>query len=653
VRLPPPSPPSLAPPPGSTAPVAPDLRGRSGALCAARWAALLLGLLALVRPLAAQDLPNPPPNFQVIPAGSLVIPMDNALQNEGALFNLRAYGLASHLLNNDIPLKWAIRTGKAKDGVDFTAMAARIAPDVQPAASVSFSGGPIIIHAAYAAQARARITSWNAAAPTRRVRVFELTQPVTVDVRYDLTFKPRPFVNTTNAAVATGVLDVAGIPYTVGGNAAILGDACFTILLEPHNTTTTAISEIRTFLQSGGNFYAQCASVMAFENQATFGRFLTSGGTTGLTVSNTGNTDTYLQPDLAFSQFIGNITFAPGGSEEDWRLSTGASFQSHAHPHTRANGTYTAATQPYSAMVGKIRSGLGGMVFYLGGHDNRGTTLGELNLQRMMLNAVLTPAERPTICNILVPVPDVTIEKASTSTFYVDSLATYTLTARNIGNGGTVSTLTVTDELPDGLTYVSSAGTGWTFSVSGQTVTAEYTATLAPGAATSFTLTVRAGEAALGTITNQAQIATGGEVNTQNNTATHVATVYGKPRIQLTKVVMPDDPPSPGTLLSYTIGFTNIGNAAATDLITVDPIPSGLLFRVGSGQVTLPSGVTAAVEYSRDGGGTWTYQPTDMGCGAPSGFDACLTHIRWRLLAPLGSTAPSNTGHVLFEALVR
>jgi uncharacterized repeat protein (TIGR01451 family) len=616
------------------------------------WLGILVAV-SLSMPGYAQDLPNPVSNLQLIPAGSLVIPMDNPNQNEGAQFNIRAYGLAVNLLNNDIPLKWAIRAGKAKDGVDFTAMAGRIAPDVQPAVSMSFAGGPIIVHAAYASQARTRITAWNAAAPTRRVRVFEITQDVWVDVRYELTFKPRPFVNSTNANVNTGVLDLAGIPYTVGGNAAILGNGCNTILLEPHNTTTTAIREIRTFLESGGNFYAQCASVAAFENQSTHGRFLTIGGTTGLTVSNTSNTDTYLHPDLGFSQFIGNIDFNPGGSEMDWRLSTGASFQAHAHPHTRANGSYTAATQPYSAMVGKVRQGMGGMVFYLGGHDHRGTTLETLNLQRMMLNAVLTPADRPVVCNILVAVPDLTIEKTSSGMFYVDSLATYSITVNNIGNGPTASTIVVTDHLPTGLTFDSASGAGWSFSHSGQTVTAEYAATLAAGVTTSFTLQVRLSAEALGSVTNQVDVASGGEPNTQNNTATDVTTVYGKPRLSLAKVVGPAGTHPPGTEVTYTLTFVNTGNAEATETTVIDRLPSELWFVVGSEQTALPPGVTAVIEYSSDGGLTWSYHPTPAGCSAPLHLDACLTHVRWRLVAPLGFSEGANTGSVSFSAEIQ
>ena len=90
----------------------------------ANWTLLLLALLT-VGPIAAvqaqsasdPDLPGAQASFETIPAGSLVIPMDNNLQAlNGTPFNLKAYGLLNALLHRNIPVKWAIAAGKAKDG---------------------------------------------------------------------------------------------------------------------------------------------------------------------------------------------------------------------------------------------------------------------------------------------------------------------------------------------------------------------------------------------------------------------------------------------------------------------------------------------------------------------------------------------------------
>lgn len=107
---------------------------------------LLLGFLCLFFTgmgdcYSQNDLPSPSPNIQTITSGSLVIPMDNAMQSVSGYFNLKAYGLVNHLLQNNIPVKWAIKAGKSKDGIDFSADAQRVKPSVQFANWFDFKCG--------------------------------------------------------------------------------------------------------------------------------------------------------------------------------------------------------------------------------------------------------------------------------------------------------------------------------------------------------------------------------------------------------------------------------------------------------------------------------------------------------------------------------
>ena len=129
-----------------------------------------VGLLCLWLPLAAaqntpgqanKDLPPPVPNLVSIPDGSLVIAMDNTNQALVAPFNLRAYGLVNNLLQNGIPVMWAIRAGKVKDDVDFTASAQRLYPSASGVATYNFSGGPFIVHRDFAALAQTRIAAFG------------------------------------------------------------------------------------------------------------------------------------------------------------------------------------------------------------------------------------------------------------------------------------------------------------------------------------------------------------------------------------------------------------------------------------------------------------------------------------------------------------
>jgi len=90
---------------------------------------LTLTLLISLFSVNAQDLPNPAANLQTLPAGSFVIAMDNTNQADGSgKFNLKAYGLIVHLLNYHVKVKWVIKAGKAKDGIDFTATADTLSP---------------------------------------------------------------------------------------------------------------------------------------------------------------------------------------------------------------------------------------------------------------------------------------------------------------------------------------------------------------------------------------------------------------------------------------------------------------------------------------------------------------------------------------------
>ncbi len=72
------------------------------------------------------DLPGPAANVQTLPAGSLIIGMDNTTQATPGYFNLRAYGLAVTLMWSDKRLRWVITAGKAKDGIDITVPATNI-----------------------------------------------------------------------------------------------------------------------------------------------------------------------------------------------------------------------------------------------------------------------------------------------------------------------------------------------------------------------------------------------------------------------------------------------------------------------------------------------------------------------------------------------
>ena len=368
------------------------------------------------------DLPGPTPNLQTLPDGSYIIPMDNVLQTDNVIgsgnFNLAAYGLIVHLLNNNIKIKWVIRAGKAKDGIDFTGNAEQLKPTyVAGAVSRNFIAGPFVIFAADTTGVAALIDSYYTSQTltgNNRPRVFRTSGNVlNVDIRYNLTgFVPKTAILNDGGkqAIHVSYMTACKIPTTnymvsPGGD---LIHRCFTFASEPHNDVTgpvidSTIKTIRKFVEFGGNFLAQCWAIPNYENNP-LGRFQT---TNGITVTNAaiGTNLSYPNPDLSFSQFQGSFNGSLKGSCRNWQISGAPVNNAHQH----ATGTGVDSTN-ITANVSKLKSGIGGLVFYLGNHDfdlvNDG--LVAYNGIRMYMNAMLTPVLLNNWCNIgdsITPLP--------------------------------------------------------------------------------------------------------------------------------------------------------------------------------------------------------------------------------------------------------
>ena len=359
------------------------------------------------------DLPAPTANLQTVPAGSYVIAMDNTLQINGSGdFNLKSYGLLVYLLNNNVPLKWAIKSGKTKDQVDFQGSAELIKPTFSAAATRNYKAGPFIIYASDTTGVSALIDAFyssNSLTGLTRPRVYRLTSAAAaVDIRYDLQgFRPKVAVLTDggNQNIHLAYLTAASIPassYATSAGTDLISN-CFTFASEPHNNNTgtavnNAITAIRDFVNKGGNFLAQCDAVDNYENNI-LGRFQTTGG---LTVSNTGigTTVNYVNPDLSVSQFEGAYNASFGGSFKNWKIIGSAA--NNLHNHVTGTG---ANTDVIGVSVSKHYYAKGGLVIYVGNHSFSTSTLVGINGIRMYMNAFLTPSN--TNCpalNMVLPV---------------------------------------------------------------------------------------------------------------------------------------------------------------------------------------------------------------------------------------------------------
>jgi uncharacterized repeat protein (TIGR01451 family) len=122
---------------------------------------------------------------------------------------------------------------------------------------------------------------------------------------------------------------------------------------------------------------------------------------------------------------------------------------------------------------------------------------------------------------------DLALTKTHTGTFRVGTDGVYLLRVSNIGSAATVGPITVTDTLPNGLTFVLGTGLGWHCSARGQVVTCTNQSRIQPGPDLHNTilLAVHVRNAAVPGVTNTARVSTPGDNNPANDTASDPTTV--------------------------------------------------------------------------------------------------------------------------------
>jgi len=366
---------------------------------------------------SAQAPPNFVPPPENIPAGALIIPMDNVHQGNaaGTTFNLRAYGLANLMLQNNVPVKWAIKPGKAKDDIDFSADVTRISGNAGVAgpANLSFSGGPFVIPVEYDTPTlRNLISTFNSGGVD--VVVYKTNAAAMVDVRYTLTHKPKIAVGPDGGNYGTGVHQTlfqnAGIPNFDSVTDDLIDiNSCYTMATQAHSTSSEFVNLYKQFVIGGGNLLLQCASIRTFENNLS-GHFQTTSH--GYSIFGTGTQDfpsgaavntALIYPDgsMPFNQFIG-ILANQDGAVTEYEYAEGGGPVNDNRVSVKNSGS---DENKYVATVSSLSSGAGSTVFELGGHDYARTDSGaseieRLNGQRMILNTIFVPVSRPMSCGL-------------------------------------------------------------------------------------------------------------------------------------------------------------------------------------------------------------------------------------------------------------
>lgn len=429
-------------------------------------------LLTAIAEAQNADLPNPTAHIQKVPAGTYVIAMDNALQSNPGYFNVKAYGLVVKILNNRKAVCWAIRSGKSKDDVDFSAPARQLFPVASASTPRNFKAGPFLILPRDSNGVAAVISAFNAGlAPADRVNVYQLTSDVMVDIRYVLTQIPRVAIlnDGTNSAIHAKYFSLASIDSVTNWRitaAVNLDDSCYTFASEPHSDKIgPTIDSIRAYVMNGGNFLAQCRAINTYENEIN-GRFQTNNGILIRNV-NTSPNYSYPNPDLSFSQYEGR--FDPtliGGSERNWTIASGSAYINNTHLHQ--TGDLMADTNLAGQSVAKLAPGAGHLVFYSGGHDYAKSSTGDfLNGMRSYFNAMLTPSG-VTKCNFLRFDNDLAVTKTGDSAVCVGSNAFFTIVVSNNGPTETNSANILLQEVfpTNGFSIVSATPSKGTYDLS-------------------------------------------------------------------------------------------------------------------------------------------------------------------------------------------
>jgi len=180
--------------------------------------------------------------------------------------------------------------------------------------------------------------------------------------------------------------------------------------------------------------------------------------------------------------------------------------------------------------------------------------------------------------------PDLAIDKRGPATAFPGDVIEYTLVYTNAGSA-VAPYVTISDALPPQMAVYDHSGTV-TLPLPGQTLTWELF-NLAPDEGGTITFTALISPTFSGLLTNTATIATTAvESNTTNNISPPIVTEVRAPDLSIHK----DGPARayPGEVITYTLVYSNVGNATAPYATITDVLPPELTMLDHTGTIMLP-----------------------------------------------------------------
>jgi uncharacterized repeat protein (TIGR01451 family) len=230
---------------------------------------------------------------------------------------------------------------------------------------------------------------------------------------------------------------------------------------------------------------------------------------------------------------------------------------------------------------------------------------------------IVPPVIGPPVTTRVEAPPPLTIGKTAPGTVASGANLTYTINYSN-NSAVNVPNVVITDPLPAGTTFVSATG-GGTY-IAPNVVWNIGTVNAMTSGSVSFTVTVNLPGGS--TVTNNNYTIRSGDG--EPNGGPPVITTVSEPILRVTKGAA--DTVYTGENLTYTLNYSNIGTAAANNVVISDPVPAGTTFVSATAGGTLVAGNVV-----------WNIGTVNAGTGGSVSFTVNVT-------APGGSTIV-NSGY--------